>query len=42
MAPMDVFDAGRMTLAADPTGAVFGVWQAGNHTGYSFAASRGR
>ena len=33
MDPFDVFDAGRMTLAADPTGAVFGVWQAGNHVG---------
>jgi uncharacterized protein len=33
MEPFDVFDAGRMTLAADPAGAIFGVWQAGNHTG---------
>ena len=33
MDPFDVFDAGRMTLAADPAGAVFGVWQAGNHIG---------
>ena len=33
MDPLDVFDAGRMTLAADPTGAVFGIWQAGNHIG---------
>ena len=27
--PFDVFDAGRMTIAQDPTGATFGVWQAG-------------
>jgi hypothetical protein len=26
--PMDVGDAGRMAVAADPTGAVFGFWQA--------------
>jgi predicted enzyme related to lactoylglutathione lyase len=31
--PMDVMDAGRMAIFADPTGAVFGVWQAGEHTG---------
>ena len=33
MEPFDVFDAGRMTLATDPSGAMFGVWQAGSHTG---------
>ena len=33
MEPFDVFDAGRMTVAADPTGALFGLWQAGNHIG---------
>ena len=26
--PMDIMDAGRMAVAADPAGAVFGVWQA--------------
>jgi uncharacterized protein len=26
--PIDVMDAGRMAVAADPAGAVFGVWQA--------------
>jgi uncharacterized protein len=31
--PFDVFDSGRMLVAADPTGALFGVWQAGNHIG---------
>lgn len=33
MAPMDVMDFGRMAIAADPTGAVFGVWQGGTHIG---------
>jgi predicted enzyme related to lactoylglutathione lyase len=33
MGPMDVMDAGRMLVAADPTGAVFGVWQPGVHKG---------
>lgn len=29
----DVFDAGRMVVLQDPTGAVFSVWQAKKHTG---------
>jgi len=33
MDPFDVFDSGRMTIAADPTGASFGLWQAGTHIG---------
>jgi predicted enzyme related to lactoylglutathione lyase len=33
MPPMDVGSEGRMAIAADPTGAVFGVWQGGNHIG---------
>ena len=33
MDPFDVFDSGRMTIAVDPTGAAFGVWQAGTHIG---------
>ena len=33
MEPFDVFDSGRMIVAADPTGAAFGVWQAGEHIG---------
>jgi uncharacterized protein len=33
MPPMDVLTVGRMFLAADPTGAVFGVWQAGDFFG---------
>jgi predicted enzyme related to lactoylglutathione lyase len=31
--PMDVMDAGRVALAADPAGALFGIWQAGTHNG---------
>src|SRR6266567_488224 len=33
MAPEDVMDQGRMAMAADPQGAVFGLWQAGRHFG---------
>ena len=33
MGPMDIMDQGRMAIASDVTGAVFGVWQAGVHTG---------
>jgi predicted enzyme related to lactoylglutathione lyase len=33
MGPVDVLDLGRMAMFADPTGAVFGVWQAGAFTG---------
>jgi uncharacterized protein len=33
IAPGDVGDIGRMFVAADPTGAAFGVWQAGQHIG---------
>jgi len=28
MEPFDVFDAGRMTVAVDPAGAAFGLWEA--------------
>jgi predicted enzyme related to lactoylglutathione lyase len=31
--PFDVGDLGRMAIAADPSGAVFGLWQAGSHIG---------
>ena len=31
--PFDVLDAGRVAFAGDPTGGVFGVWQAGAHKG---------
>lgn len=33
MAPGDVGPLGRMLIAADPSGAAFGVWQAGTHIG---------
>jgi predicted enzyme related to lactoylglutathione lyase len=33
MEPMDVTDAGRMAVFADPEGAAFSVWQAGRHKG---------
>lgn len=33
VAPMDVMDLGRMGVFADPTGAVFGVWQPGEFAG---------
>lgn len=31
--PFDVMESGRMALAADSVGAVFGVWEAGTHIG---------
>ena len=31
--PFDSLDGGRMAIAADPAGAVFGVWQVGEHRG---------
>jgi predicted enzyme related to lactoylglutathione lyase len=31
--PMDVMDLGRMAIFADPTGAVFGIWQPGTFAG---------
>ena len=33
MAPMDVMDAGRMAVFADPAGAALGLWQPGQHMG---------
>ncbi|MGI6876994.1 VOC family protein [Amycolatopsis sp. 3B14] len=35
--PGDVGDSGRMALAADPTGAAFGLWQAKGHIGAGIA-----
>lgn len=37
MAPDDVMTFGRMAFAVDPAGAVFGIWQAGDHTGFQVA-----
>ncbi|MBI4952497.1 MAG: VOC family protein [Myxococcales bacterium] len=39
--PMDVMDAGRMTVAADPTGAVFALWQANKHPGATVKGENG-
>ena len=33
MPAMDIFDAGRTAVLADPEGAIFAVWQAGRHRG---------
>jgi len=41
MEPMDVMDTGRMALFTDPTGAFFGVWQPGTHTGAQVANEAG-
>jgi len=37
----DVFDAGRMAVIQDPTGAVFIVWQAKRNTGIGIAGEPG-
>jgi predicted enzyme related to lactoylglutathione lyase len=37
MSPGDVGPAGRLAIGADPTGAVFGIWQAGETTGVEIA-----
>lgn len=39
--PFDVMDVGRMAVAADPGGAVFGIWQARTHTGVQLANEPG-
>jgi predicted enzyme related to lactoylglutathione lyase len=39
--PMDVGDLGRMAVFADPTGAVFGVWQAGSFAGAGLVGEHG-
>ena len=41
MDPMDVMDAGRMSVATDITGAAFGIWQARAHTGAQIANAPG-
>lgn len=38
---VDVTDAGRMAIVADPTGAVFGLWQANAHIGASVVNEHG-
>lgn len=39
--PHDVGDLGRMLVAADPSGAAFGAWQAGTHRGAQVANEPG-
>ncbi|GGW40983.1 hydrolase [Streptomyces lucensis JCM 4490] len=39
MGPMRVGDFGTMCLAREPSGAVFGVWQAGTHEGFEAPAA---
>jgi uncharacterized protein len=41
MEPMDIMDVGRMAVAADPGGAVFGIWQARAHIGFALANEPG-
>lgn len=41
VAPMEVMDAGRMAIFADPLGAVFAVWQAAGHTGVELSGEPG-
>lgn len=41
MDPLNVRGSGRMTMGADPTGAVFGVWEAGNHFGAAIVNEHG-
>lgn len=41
MGPMQVMDAGRMAIASEPTGAVFGVWEAGQHHGAGITGEPG-
>ena len=37
MGPLDVMDLGRLALCSDPSGATFGLWQAGSHLGVGVA-----
>ncbi len=39
--PFDILDVGRMGMASDPGGAVFGIWQARAHTGIRLANEPG-
>ncbi|MEV0966325.1 VOC family protein [Streptomyces sp. NPDC049910] len=39
--PLDAADAGRLVIAADPEGAVFGAWQASAHTGTAIFGTHG-
>ena len=39
--PFDVFDAGRMAVVQDPTGATFSLWQPNKNPGTGISASHG-
>ncbi|MEI5098051.1 VOC family protein [Streptomyces sp. PmtG] len=39
--PLDAAEAGRMVIASDPSGAVFGVWQGARHVGAAVAGVPG-
>jgi predicted enzyme related to lactoylglutathione lyase len=39
--PFDVLDAGRLAIVADPSGAVFRLWQAGRHMGAALVNAPG-
>ncbi|ORT53964.1 VOC family protein [Streptomyces sp. CB03238] len=39
--PLDAADAGRLVVCSDPTGAVFGVWQAAAHLGTAVVGAPG-
>ncbi|MBV9100580.1 MAG: VOC family protein [Candidatus Dormibacteraeota bacterium] len=39
--PFDVGTQGRMAIIADPSGAVFGIWQAGEHSGWEIEGDTG-
>ncbi|GAA2925422.1 VOC family protein [Streptomyces enissocaesilis] len=39
--PIEAGDAGRMAICSDPTGAVFGIWQAATHPGTALAGTHG-
>jgi hypothetical protein len=41
MPPFDVMDAGRMTVVADPGGAIIGIWQPNRHRGAELANEPG-
>lgn len=41
MPVMEVMKEGRMAIAADPAGAVFGLWEPGNHYGTQVTAAPG-
>ncbi|MGA4839136.1 VOC family protein [Streptomyces sp. G45] len=39
--PLDAAEAGRLAIASDPAGAVFGIWQAASHLGMAVAGLPG-